>query len=95
MSIRVLAFAIFLAVMLGLREVIKAVVDLGFSPWLMMMVGIFWMGITIENGDRRRDGRAPYSAYEAGQEVRRYFREPTPYILLGLVAFAFLFSRVT
>ena len=77
------------------RQTVRhAIVDLGYIPWFLMMVGIFWIGIRIENNDRKKDGREPYSAYEAGQEVREYFHTSTPYILLGMLAVALLIRHL-
>jgi hypothetical protein len=95
-SARVAVAIVFIAIMaLIVRPFVHFVVDLGFIPWLLMMGGIFWIGVKIENRDRAIDGSPPYSAYEAGQEVREYLHTSTPYILLGLLAFAFLVSRLT
>jgi len=95
MIMRVVLTIVFIAVVAFIvKPFVHAVVDLGYIPWFLMMVGIFWIAIRIENNDRKKDGRIPYSAYEAGQEVREYFHESTPYILLGMLAIAFLIRRL-
>jgi hypothetical protein len=91
MIVRVALTLVFIAVVaLIVKPSVHAVVDLGYIPWFLMMVGIFWIGIKIENRDRRKDGWPRYSAHEAGQEVREYFHTSTPYILLGMLAGALL-----
>ena len=95
MIMRMVLTIVFIAVMaLIVKPFVHAIVDLGYIPWFLMMVGIFWIGIRIENNDRKKDGREPYSAYEAGQEVREYFHTSTPYILLGMLAVALLIRHL-
>lgn len=68
--VRVAVAIVFFAVMaIVVRPFIHFVVDLGFIPWLAMMAGIFWWGISIENRDRARDGRPSYSWGEARELV--------------------------
>jgi hypothetical protein len=62
---RVLAAALFTALMYGVNKLAHIVVDLGAVAWLVSMAALFWMGIAIENADRKLDGRALYSLRES------------------------------
>jgi hypothetical protein len=61
---RVLTTAIFFASA-------HAAVAMGFIPLLVLMAGIFWVAIKIENHDRAIKGRPPYSWYDAGRDVKQ------------------------
>ena len=56
---------IFLLAMLGVRQIVTAVVDLGFWPWVALMGLILWGGIWLENRQRAIDERPAYSFAEA------------------------------
>lgn len=58
--IRILAAAIFFAIMFGVDKLAHVAVAMGFIPWLLLMVGIVWVTIKIENHDRAVDGSPPY-----------------------------------
>jgi hypothetical protein len=66
---RIVFFGIFLALMAGYREVVHAVVDAGPIAWLLLMGGIFWIGLAIENAGRRAERRPLYSWHEAREIV--------------------------
>jgi len=67
--IRAAAAVVFFIAMTGAHWLVKAVVDMGFVPWLALMAAIFWLGIKIENDDRKADGRPPYAWSEARELV--------------------------
>jgi hypothetical protein len=71
MIARIIIAAVFLAIMgLVVKPFTHLVVDdFDFVGWLAAIVGIFWVGIVIENGDRRVQGQPAYSWYDAGCEV--------------------------
>lgn len=93
--VRVLCAVLFFAAMAVVNQFVHFIVGLGYIPGILLIAGIFWIGIKYDNKERAARGEPLWSAYEAGQGVRAYFREPTPYILLGLLAFGFLVSRFT
>ena len=66
---RLLAAAIFIAVMLTVREAAHAVVAVGFIAWAMAFTAILSTGVAIENHDRRRDGLPAYSLAESRELV--------------------------
>lgn len=83
---RAFVAVVFIGLMFLVKDfIIKPVAHLGYIPGLLMIAGILWLGFKIDNKERKANGEPVWSAYEAGQEVRAYFREPTPYILLGLL----------
>jgi hypothetical protein len=90
-AIRIFCLVLFLAIMFGMYQLAHAAVAVGFIPWLALMVGIFWVGIKIENHDRAVEGRAPYSWYDAGRDAR----EVLPVVKFWgiLVAVAFVLTR--
>jgi hypothetical protein len=84
---RILTLILFFAMMFGVRQLAHAAVAAGFIPWFLLMVGIFWVGIKIENHDRALEGRLPYSWYDAGRD----FKESLPVFRLWIALFlAFL-----
>ena len=73
--------------MFGWYEVAHTVVAMGFVPWLLLMCGIFWVGLKIENHDRAVEGRPPYSWYDAGRDAREVLPVIRFWAILVVVAF--------
>ncbi len=80
---RLIAVVLFFVIMFFVRQIAHFVTDLGVLPWLLMMAGIFWIGIRIENKDRQACGETPYSWLDAKLD----FRETLPIAAFWGIAF--------
>lgn len=80
----VVLLAIFVGVMLALRQAAHAAVAAGPLAWAVLMALIFAAGLLLENRRRFAEGRPPYSLAEA-----RELAIPAV-ALAGILAIAFL-----
>lgn len=89
-AIRVTVVVIFIAVMIAWKYVMQAIVENGgIIAGLMVIGGIFYLSYRMEARERVAFGEPARTWAETRGEVRDYFRESTPYILIGLLIFAF------
>jgi hypothetical protein len=66
---RIAAAALFATFTYGMSVLVHAVVDLGALAWIAFMAGVLWLAIKIENRDRSRDGKPPYSLAESKELI--------------------------
>lgn len=84
-TVRIILAGIFFAVMFGVKQVAHIAVDAGPLAWLALMGIIFWVGISIENSDRRKAGTPSYSWTDARKDMLGPFS-----VVAGVMAVLYL-----
>lgn len=87
---KILIVVAFITVMVAVTFVLKSAATAGWVPLLLAVGAILYVGWRMEERDRRLAGEPSYSLQDAKLEIRDYVRSPTPYFLLGLLAFGLL-----